>query len=242
MPCRRPKGGSVLGAGSFKSGVAQVGQWWAEVVRVLGLALSLDADAAARLSTAPPVGAAWGILAIAVASIGIGHLGVLVLNRISGGYIAGVFALGIVVMAAARVLSAIGLWGIAHLLADAPVRLGTIVWLVVIALAPQVFGAFTVLPHAGLFLGRALQAWELLILFVGVQVLYDVPRGRAALIVGLAFAASQIVFRLLAAPGQALLSTVWTRASGRPMFVTARDLLSGTPVIPVEADAERGAV
>ena len=217
-----------------------MGEWWASVRRVLGFALSLDPEAAARLPTEPPVAAALGILAIAVASIGIGHLGVLVLNRVAGRHIAGAFVLGIVAMAAARALSAIGLWAIASLFADAPVRLGTVFWLVVIALAPQVFGAFTVVPHAGLFLGRVLQAWELLILFVGVQVLYDVSRWRAALIVGLAFAASQVVARLLAAPGQALVSRVWTRASGRPMFVTARDLRSGTPVVPVEADAERG--
>ena len=216
-----------------------MGEWLASVRRVLGYALSLDPEAAARLPTQPPVAAALGILAIAVASIGIGHLGVLVLNRISGRHVAGAFVLGLVVMAGARALGAVGLWAVAWLFTDAPVRLGTVFWLVVVALAPQVFGAFTVVPHAGLFLGRVLQAWELLILFVGVQVLYDVPRWRAALIVGLAFAASQVAIRLLAAPGQALVSKLWTRASGRPMFVTARDLLSGAPVIPVEADAER---
>ncbi|MBK8462373.1 MAG: hypothetical protein IPL36_04885 [Nigerium sp.] len=218
-----------------------MGEWWASVRRVLGYALSLDPEAATRLPTEPPVAAALGILAITVGSIGIGHLGVLVLNRVTGRHICGAFVLGIVVMAGARALSAVGLWAIASLVTDAPVRLGTVFWLVVVALAPQVFGAFTVVPHAGLFLGRVLQAWELLILFVGVQVLYDVSRWRSALIVGLAFAASQIAIRLLAAPGRALVSALWTRASGRPMFVTARDLLSGAPVVPVEADAERGA-
>ena len=45
-----------------------MGEWLASVRRVLGYALSLDPEAAARLPTQPPVAAALGILAIAVAS------------------------------------------------------------------------------------------------------------------------------------------------------------------------------
>ena len=49
----------------------------------------------------------------------------------------------------------------------------------------------------------------------------------------------QMVSRLLRAPATWLGSKLWTLATGRPTMVTARDILAGTPLIPVEAEVMR---
>ena len=103
------------------------------------------------------------------------------------------------------------------------------------ALAPQVFAALTFLPHVGLLLGRVLEAWGFLILFLLLVAAYGLPAWQALLVAASGWVVAQLLSRLLSAPLGWLGSRVWTMASGQPVLVTSRDILAGTPFIPISA-------
>lgn len=216
----------------------EVATMLADLGRVLGQALRLDPAVVDSLADTSSLGIVLGVLVLATVSIGAGHLGVLFLNRVPPARLAGAFGVGLVALAALRAGQAVLLWAVASPFADTARPLSTVMLLAVLALAPQVYAVCTALPHVGLFFGKVLQVWELLVLFVGVQVLYDVPRWQAALIVGVTFGTVQLLTRLLAEPLRRLGARVWTVVSGRPTLLTARDLLSGTPLVPVHHDLQ----
>lgn len=220
-----------------------------DVIGVLNAVLGLvssewrgDAGVAEALASNPPVWSALGVAVAAWLSIGVGHVYVLFLNRVSRlrGLIAA--ALGLVYVLALRVLEALVTWGVATLVTGRPLPLTTVVAVFLLAMAPQVFAAFTFVPHFGLFLGHVLEAWSFLVLFLLLGAAYDIPAWQSLLVTGSGWLLVQVLSRLLAAPLGWLGSWVWTLASGEPTLVTSRDILAGTPFVPVEGrpSAERG--
>ena len=97
----------------------------------------------------------------------------------------------------------------------------------------------TAMPHAGLFIGRVLEAWQYLVLVVGVSATFGVTLATALGITLVGWVVMQMVSRLLRVPATWLGSRLWTLATGRPTMVTARDILAGTPLMPVEVEGVR---
>lgn len=194
-----------------------------------------DENVARRLATDPPLMGAFGVAVLAGVSTGIAHAEVLYLNRVRGvrALIAG--ALGLVWVTTLRVLEALVTWGVAWLVTGRVLPIESVVTVFLLALAPQVFNALTFVPHIGLAMGRLLQAWSVLVLFLLVAAAYALPGWQALLVVASGWLAVQVLSRLLAAPLGWLGSRAWTLASGQPVLLTSRDILAGTPFVPVGA-------
>lgn len=211
----------------------------AATLTLVGDVLTRDASVARSLASDPPLLGALGVALLAWVSTGIAHAGVLYLNRIGRARALVAGALGLVWLTVLRGVEALITWGVATLLTRRDVPLETVLTVFLLALAPHVFAALTFLPHVGLFLGRVLEAWSFLVLFLLLGAAYGLPAWQALLVAASGWLVVQLLSRLLAAPLGWLGSRVWTLASGRPVLVTSRDILAGTPFIPVGAPEQR---
>ena len=197
----------------------------AATLTLVGDVLTRDASVARSLASDPPLLGALGVALLAWVSTGIAHAGVLYLNRIGRARALVAGALGLVWLTVLRGVEALITWGVATLLTRRDVPLETVLTVFLLALAPHVFAALTFLPHVGLFLGRVLEAWSFLVLFLLLGAAYGLPAWQALLVAASGWLVVQLLSRLLAAPLGWLGSRVWTLASGRPVLVTSRDIL-----------------
>lgn len=202
-----------------------------EVNQALGAALTLDPSALAEIS----VTGAVGVAVLASISAMLGHSAVLLLNRIRGLRLLTTLLVNGLMLASLRVLQVAMTWGVAALVLRERVSLASILTVGLVSLAPQVFAVVTAAPHIGLFIGRLLEAWGFLVLVAGVNAYFGLGV-ISAVGVGLAgWAAMHLVSRLLRGPVSWAGARILTLATGRPHLVTARDILAGTPVMPLEA-------
>ena len=207
----------------------------ADVLAALLAALTLDQVGIA----AADLWDAVGVAALASLSTMLGHSAVLALNRIRGLRLLSTLVLNAVVLSFLRILQAAVTWTVAGIVLGHPVPLLDLVIVALLSLAPQVFGVVTAMPHAGLFIGRVLEAWQYLVLVVGVSATFGVTLATALGITLVGWVVMQMVSRLLRVPATWLGSRLWTLATGRPTMVTARDILAGTPLMPVEVEGVR---
>lgn len=206
-----------------------------DVLDALVAALTLNKSGIAAAGT----WAAVGVAVLASLSTMLGHSAVLLLNRIGGLRLLSTLALNAAVLSFLRIMQAGITWAVTSLVLGRPIPLLPLVLVALLSLAPQVFGVVTAVPHAGLFVGRVLEAWQYLVLVVGVSATFGVTLLTALGITLGGWTVMQMVSRLLRAPATWLGSKLWTLATGRPTMVTARDILAGTPLIPVEAEVMR---
>ena len=207
----------------------------ADVLAALLAALTLDEAAMSAAGTWD----ALGVAVIASLSTMLGHSAVLALNRIRGLRLLSTLVLNAVVLSSLRILQAAITWTVAGIVLGHLVPLLDLVIVALLSLAPQVFGVVTAMPHAGLFIGRVLEAWQYLVLVVGVSATFGVTLATALGITLVGWVVMQMVSRLLRVPATWLGSRLWTLATGRPTMVTARDILAGTPLMPVEVEGVR---
>ena len=207
----------------------------ADVLAALLAALTLDEAAMSAAGTWD----ALGVAVLASLSTMLGHSAVLALNRIRGLRLLSTLVLNAVVLSSLRILQAAITWTVAGIVLGHPVPLLDLVIVALLSLAPQVFGVVTAMPHAGLFIGRVLEAWQYLVLVVGVSATFGVTLATALGITLVGWVVMQLVSRLLRVPATWLGSRLWTLATGRPTMVTARDILAGTPLMPVEVEGVR---
>jgi len=176
---------------------------------------------------------ALGIAGLAAVSTMLGHIAVLSLNRIRGVRLLVSVVVSIVAFWMLYVVEAVVTWTVASLVIHKPLPLLPIIVVALTATAPLVFNFLTALPHIGMFIGRLLQAWSFLVLVMGMGYAY-----KASFWMALGFALAgwltmQLLSRLLHRPLGWLSSRAWTLATGTPTMVTAEDILSGMPIIPV---------
>ncbi len=207
----------------------------ADVLAALLAALTLDEAAMSAAGTWD----ALGVAVLASLSTMLGHSAVLALNRIRGLRLLSTLVLNAVVLSFLRILQAAITWTVAGTVLGHPVPLLDLVIVALLSLAPQVFGVVTAMPHAGLFVGRVLEGWQYLVLVVGVSATFGVTLATALGITLVGWVVMQMVSRLLRVPATWLGSRLWTLATGRPTMVTARDILAGTPLMPVEVEGVR---
>ena len=207
----------------------------ADVLAALLAALTLDEAAMSAAGTWD----ALGVAVLASLSTMLGHSAVLALNRIRGLRLLSTLVLNAVVLSSLRILQAAITWTVAGIVLGHPVPLLDLVIVALLSLAPQVFGVVTAMPHAGLFIGRVLEGWQYLVLVVGVSATFGVTLATALGITLVGWVVMQMVSRLLRVPATWLGSRLWTLATGRPTMVTARDILAGTPLMPVEVEGVR---
>lgn len=206
-----------------------------EVWRLLGEALRLypslfeDVD----LSAYPMLGDALGIAGLAAVSTMLGHVAVLLLNRIHGARLVASMVLSIIAFALLHVLEASVTWAVASVVLQRPLPLLPIIVVALTATAPQVFNFLTAIPHIGMFIGRVLQAWSFLVLVMGITYAYNTVFLTALGYALAGWLAMQLLMRLMQKPLAWAGSRAWTLVTGTPTMITADDILAGMPIIPV---------
>ena len=206
-----------------------------EVWRLLGEALRLypslfeDVD----LSAYPMLGDALGIAGLAAVSTMLGHVAVLLLNRIHGARLVASMVLSIIAFALLHVLEASVTWAVASVVLQRPLPLLPIIVVALTATAPQVFNFLTAIPHIGMFIGRVLQAWSFLVLVMGITYAYNTVFLTALGYALAGWLAMQLLMRQMQKPLAWAGSRAWTLVTGTPTMITADDILAGMPIIPV---------
>lgn len=205
--------------------------WWSEVWAAVWQACLLRAPDA--LGQPGAVSVALGVALFAAVSTELGQLAVFNANRVRGWRLVLGMALGALANAGLRALMGIALGLIALAVSGDSARGEAMVLVYLFATAPHVLGVFSAIPYLGLGFARLLEGWTLLAM---AAILGDLL-GRPW--VALAIAASvwligQLLSRVLAQPFSVLASRAWTLLTGRPTVVTANDILSGAPMIPLQ--------
>lgn len=198
---------------------------------------ALDAALTLNPAALSVVGVSGALQVAILASIStlLGHGTVLLLNRIHGLRLLSTLLMNGIMLASLRILQVALTWAVAALLVAKPVELLSVLTVGLVSLAPQVFAILTAAPHIGLTIGRLLETWSFLILVAGVSASFGLGAVSAIVIALAGWAAMHLVSRVLRAPASWLAARLWTLATGRPHLVTARDILAGTPIMPIEA-------
>ena len=186
-----------------------------------------------RLSATSLVSVAVGVALLAGASTMFGHVVVFLLNHVYGLRLYAGVALGGLYLTLLHVLSAVVV-GLAATAAMGDVAPMTIAVAYLLALSPRLLGFLVFVPHIGLGIGRLLEGWWLITLVIVLAQVLGLGRWQALAVAGVAWLLTQLLSRLLARPVASLTSRAWTRLSGRTTFITAHDILAGTPFVPLE--------
>lgn len=209
-----------------------------ELFSTLGGALQLHPELFAD-PTAVGIWTALGVALVAAVSTLLGHVAILVLNRLRGLHVLTSLLLTFAALLVLYSAQAVSTWAVASLLVSEPRPVKPLIIVAALAMAPQAFAFLTALPHFGLILGRFLEIWGFLIFWYGVSQVFEL-RWFAALGVTLAgWLVMQLISRLLHRPISWVVARVWRLATGRPTMITSRDVLAGMPFIPVEGPKKR---
>lgn len=173
------------------------------------------------------------IALLAAASTMLGHVAILKLNRIGGLRLLSALVLSAVVVAALQIVQVAVTWTVASVVLREPLPLLPLLIVGLFSTAPLALNFLTAIPHFGLLFGRLWQAWSYLIVVVGVAYAFHLGFWWALGFTLAGWVAMQLLSRLMHRPLNWLGSRIWTLATGRPTMVTAQDILSGAPIVPV---------
>lgn len=175
---------------------------------------------------------AIGVALLAGISTMAGHVVIFLLNRVRGLRLHAALALGGLYLTFLHLLTGVVIALIVVLVAG-QVEPVTIVVAYLLCAAPRVLGFLVFVPHLGLGFGRLLEGWSLLALVFLLPHVLTLNRWQTLLLAGVAWLLTQVLSRVLARPMAQVASRVWTRVSGSTTFITAHDILAGSPFIPL---------
>lgn len=213
-----------------------------DVWDALTAALRLDPALFARISEDPwpMLWPAIGVAVIASISTMLGHVAVFLLNHIGGWRLATSLALSTIWLASLHIIQVAVTWAVASLVLQRPQPLLALIVVGLLSTAPLSFSFVTAMPHFGLMIGRLLQVWSYLVIVVGVSATFRLGIVWSIGLTVVGWVVMQTLSRLLQRPLGWVSSRVWTLATGRPTMVTSRDILAGTPIIPISHPVKVG--
>lgn len=216
--------------------MGSVGAALGAVLALVWDVLQSDPEVARRLLDGDMLWPAFGVLMLAALSIGIGHSSVLFLNRIRPLRVGVAAAVGLLWILLLRLVEALVTWAVARVVTGQSPPWQLLLTIFLLATAPHVFHAFTFLPWLGLLIGRVLDIWSFLVLFVLIGSVYRIPAPEAMAITASGWLVIQVLSRVLARPLSWLGSRLWTLATGTAVLITPGDILAGFPLVPVTTD------
>lgn len=180
-----------------------------------------------------------GVAMLAGIATMVGHAVVFWINRVTRLRMAAGMAIGAAFTVLLRVLTAGALAILSWAATAGAIDAEEVGVCYLFALAPLVLSFLVFLPYVGLYLGRVLEGWALLCLVALLTQALGM-RGWAALaLAGGTWVVGQLLSRLLAGPLASVTSRVWSLATGHETFLTAHDILSGAPFVPLERGEPR---
>ncbi|GEM_PF-1046817 len=182
----------------------------------------------------PDLGASGLIALVAGVSTLLGHCAILFINRVRGLRFLAVLAVGGVFLTLLYTVQALVLWIVAEPITQHRVDLAELVAVTLASTAPLAYGFLVFIPHLGVLIGRILQGWSAICLWLLVMASMSTSWWQALLTTGLAWLIMQLSSRLLGRPIGYLTGRVWTLVTGHQAFLDPKDVLAGTPFIPIE--------
>lgn len=214
------------------------GEFLGDVVVTIGIVLGMDSARADWFEALPNK----NLIAITIAMLAgistlVGNSVVLFINRVRGWRFAVTLVLNGIAMVLLYVVQALMVALVAPwVIGNAGPGIGVVVRSVMLSAAPLVFGFLVLIPYLGPAVGRVLQAWSVVALWVIVSVAFDTDLVHALVITLIGWGAMQAVSWGLSRPMKWLTDKIWQLISGRPSLLSGTDLLSGDFFIPLDAD------
>lgn len=208
-----------------------------DVIATIGMVLGLDSSQAAWFESLPNKGAiSITIALLAGISTLIGNSVVLFINRVRGWRFAVTLLLNGIAMVLLYIVQALVIALVAPwVVGDAGPGLWIVVRSVMLSSAPLVFGFLVLIPYLGPAIGRVLQAWSMVALWVVVAVAFNTDLGHALVITVIGWGVMQLASWGLSRPMKWITDKIWQLISGRPSMLSGNDLLSGDFFIPLDA-------
>ncbi len=165
----------------------------------------------------------------------LGHSAILFINRVKGLRFAAALLVGVIFLTLLLGIQGAVLWIIAPFITGTHVEVAGVLALTLAATAPQIYGVLCFIPHLGLLIGRVLQGWSGVCLWLLAMVSYSTTWWQALIATTAAWLLMQLVSRLLSRPVGAVAGRLWCLVTGTPAMLQARDVLVGAPFVPVES-------
>ena len=185
----------------------------------------------------PSLQTAGLIALIAGFSTLLGHCAILFINRVKGVRFLAALAVGAVFLLLLYGFQAMILWAVNGPITQQAASFHDIVTVTLASTAPLAFGFLVFIPYLGILIGRILQVWSVLCLWLLVMALQDTTWWQALLATASAWLLMQLASRLLGRPVGAISARVWSFVTGRPARLESPDVLAGVPFVPVEGAA-----
>lgn len=200
----------------------------------------------AGVLTLNPATAAWfggyryslqvsiAVAVLAGVSVLIGGSVVLFLNRVRGWRFAVTLLLNGIAMVALYAFQALLVAGVGLLVTGDSPGLLVVTRAVMLATAPMVFGFLVLIPYLGPAIGRVLQVWGLLVLWLLVDAVFRADLWQAFWITLIAWGLMQLLSWALSRPVSWAGDRIWRVVTGRPSLMTGSDLLTGNLFLPLD--------
>lgn len=183
----------------------------------------------------PPLSVALGIAFFAGASTLLGHSAVLYLNRVTGLRATAALVLSGVLLVLLYLAHAMILYLVAPLITGHRPGITIVMAITLASTAPMILGIFEFVPVLGIVFGKLLNAWSFVVLWALTVDAYSTTWLRALIAGGAAWLVMNVLSSLLGPAISRVTARAWRLATGVPTQITARDILAGTPMIPVAA-------
>ena len=163
----------------------------------------------------------------------LGHCAILFINRVRGLRFVAVLIVGGLFLTLLYTIQALILWVVAGPITQHRLHLAELVSVTLSSTAPLAYGFLVFIPYLGVLIGRILQGWSAVCLWLLVMAAMDTTWWQALIATGLAWMIMQLASRLLGRPAGLLAGKVWTLVTGHPTMLDPKDVLAGTPFVPI---------
>lgn len=204
-----------------------MGEFLRLLLHTWGQVATIDPSAEVLHGTHRRWSVAIGIAAVAALSGMVGRLGLLVINRVRGLGVLVAAGLSITQLLVAHIVEGLLLWGLTALvLGDAP-SVGVVVRVLLLSAAPLWWSWLAITPFIGMLIERLLWAWTLA---TSWALMIHLLPGRSqwlvlAVVLG-AWLVARVVATALNHPVHWVRNAIWKRLTGRPLRVSAAELLA----------------
>lgn len=206
---------------------AVVGDYLAAFWRVVTQAMRLNPETFANVERLPIA----GLLTLGIAIVGgisqlLGQSVILFVNRVRPSRFALSLLLNGLTYLAGLLVWGLSIWLAARLFFGLREPLTTVLRMVSLGAAPYVFGFLVLMPYAGVFIGRVLGVWSLLIVLSAVRFTYGLTFWQSLFAVVGGWLLMQLLGSTIGRPIVALRSRLFRRVAGTDLSAPADDLLA----------------
>lgn len=172
-----------------------------------------------------------GLLTLGIALVGgisqlIGQSVILFVNRVKPGRFAFSLLLGGLTYFIGIMIWGTTIWLSGRFLFGSDANYLTVLRIVTLGAAPFVFGFLVLIPYAGVFIGRVLWVWSLLIVVSVVNFTYGFNFWQGAIVVGAGWLLMMIMTATIGRPIVAVRNALFKRVVGSKLDATTRDILT----------------